>query len=70
MTRHEGNGSYIERGLYVFTAEEMRRWGSCCASGCRHCPYWPPHSGSHEPAPDGLDAARRHERMPPGAPRR
>ena len=70
MTLNEGKDYYIERGLYVFTAEYLRRRGFCCASGCRHCPYWPPHSGSLEPAPDGLDAAQRLGGAPPDSPRR
>ena len=59
MSLREGEDYYVERGLYVFTAAYLRRRGYCCASGCRHCPYWPPHSGSTELAPDELDAAQR-----------
>ncbi len=35
----EGIDYTIENGLYVFTAEYLRRRGNCCRSGCRHCPY-------------------------------
>jgi hypothetical protein len=35
----EGVDYYIENGLYVFTAEYLRKRGYCCESGCRHCPY-------------------------------
>jgi hypothetical protein len=28
-----------ETGLFVLTAAFLRDRGSCCASGCRHCPY-------------------------------
>ena len=28
-------------GLSVFTADFLARRGSCCDSGCRHCPYVP-----------------------------
>ena len=59
MSLREGEDYYVERGRYVFTAAYLRRRGYCCASGCRHCPYWPPHGGGTELAPDGLDAARR-----------
>jgi len=61
MTLREGEDCYVERGLYVFTATYLRRRGYCCASGCRHCPYWPPHSGARDFAPDGLDAAGRQD---------
>ena len=30
---------YIENGFYVFTAAFHLKRGSCCKSGCRHCPY-------------------------------
>ncbi len=30
---------YIENGLWVFTAWHHLKRGSCCKSGCRHCPY-------------------------------
>jgi hypothetical protein len=32
---------YIEDGKYVFTEEFHLERGSCCGSGCRHCPYFP-----------------------------
>ncbi|MGH9802373.1 MAG: DUF5522 domain-containing protein [Blastocatellia bacterium] len=32
---------YWEGGLMVFTAKFHLRRGSCCGSGCRHCPYEP-----------------------------
>jgi hypothetical protein len=28
-----------ETGLFVLTADTLRARGSCCESGCRHCPY-------------------------------
>jgi hypothetical protein len=57
-----GRDYYVEHGLLVFTAAYHRARGSCCRSGCRHCPYWPPHGGGTELAPDGLDAdARRRQ---------
>ena len=30
---------YLENGKYVFTEAYHRKRGSCCNSGCRHCPY-------------------------------
>ena len=64
MTLREGEDYYIENGLYVFTAAFLRKRGYCCASGCRHCPYWPPHEGGSQPAADGLDAAERQAPSP------
>lgn len=30
---------YYENGLIVFTAAYHLKRGSCCNSGCRHCPF-------------------------------
>jgi Family of unknown function (DUF5522) len=30
---------YYENGYLVFTAAYHLKRGSCCGSGCRHCPY-------------------------------
>jgi len=30
---------YMEGPTLVFTAQYHLRRGSCCGSGCRHCPY-------------------------------
>ena len=36
----EGIDYYIDPdGLYVFTAAYLLARGTCCQSGCRHCPY-------------------------------
>jgi hypothetical protein len=35
----EGEDYYVENGLYVFTANYLKRRGYCCDNGCRHCPY-------------------------------
>jgi len=32
---------YWEGSFMVFTAKFHLRRGSCCGSGCRHCPYEP-----------------------------
>jgi len=39
-----GDAGYLDpsiesRGLFVFTAAYLAGRGSCCDSGCRHCPY-------------------------------
>lgn len=30
---------YVENGYVVFTEAYHLKRGSCCGSGCRHCPY-------------------------------
>lgn len=35
----EGEDFYLEGAALVFTARYHLRRGSCCGSGCRHCPY-------------------------------
>jgi hypothetical protein len=34
---------YFENGMLVYTAACHLKRGSCCGSGCRHCPYEPRH---------------------------
>lgn len=48
----EGEDYYIdEQGRWVFTEKYHLKRGSCCKSGCRHCPY-----GFKKPAfPDDED---------------
>jgi hypothetical protein len=35
----QGEDFYLEDGRMVFTEAFLRRRGTCCESGCRHCPY-------------------------------
>jgi hypothetical protein len=35
---------YLEGGFVVFTAAHHLARGTCCGSGCRHCPFDPPHA--------------------------
>ncbi|MEZ4919461.1 MAG: DUF5522 domain-containing protein [Saprospiraceae bacterium] len=35
----EGEDYYWEGGYMVFTEKYHLKRGSCCGSGCRHCPY-------------------------------
>jgi hypothetical protein len=36
-----GEAGYVDptTGLFVFTAAFLADRGSCCDTGCRHCPY-------------------------------
>ena len=34
---------YFEGNKKVMKEEYHNKRGSCCGSGCRHCPYSPPH---------------------------
>jgi len=46
---------YFEGPYLVFTAAYHLKRGSCCNSGCRHCPYGL--ADADEPAVPGEDAA-------------
>jgi len=35
----EGRDYTVEAGRWVFTASYHLARGSCCQSGCRHCPW-------------------------------
>ncbi|WP_194776442.1 DUF5522 domain-containing protein [Pararhodonellum marinum] len=39
MEIQDGDYYMDANGLMVFTAQYHLRRGSCCGSGCRHCPY-------------------------------
>jgi hypothetical protein len=41
---------YFENGLMVFTEAYHLKRGSCCGSGCRHCPYG--NAPACEPTPE------------------
>jgi hypothetical protein len=46
-----GQPGYLDpdTGLFVLTAAWLSDRGTCCASGCRHCPYDPPPPGRTAP---------------------
>jgi len=52
----EGIDYYLEAGRCVFTAAYLLGRGSCCGSGCRHCPYH--HPATSENNPDGTLTAK------------
>jgi hypothetical protein len=35
----QGVDYYYEKGKMVLTEYYLRKRGTCCATGCRHCPY-------------------------------
>jgi hypothetical protein len=37
----ENEDYYLEEDRLVFTMRYHLKRGSCCGSGCRHCPYEP-----------------------------
>ena len=39
----EGMHYYLEGNKVVFTELFHKQHGSCCGSGCKHCPYDPKH---------------------------
>lgn len=39
----EGTHYYVEGGRVVFTEQYHLERGSCCGTGCRHCPFDPRH---------------------------
>jgi hypothetical protein len=39
----EGLHYYLEGNKVVFTELFHKQRGSCCGSGCKHCPYDPKH---------------------------
>ena len=41
--KFESKDFYWEGGNMVMTEEYHKKRGSCCGSGCKHCPFSPPH---------------------------
>jgi len=40
----QGVDYYLEKGQIIMTESYLEKKGSCCGSGCRHCPFWPQHT--------------------------
>jgi hypothetical protein len=40
----EGRDFYFEKGKIIMTESYLAQRGECCSSGCRHCPFDPPHT--------------------------
>lgn len=40
----QGKDYYLENGNVIMTEEYLKRRGTCCGSGCRHCVFWPMHT--------------------------
>lgn len=60
--RHEAGYIDPDSGLFVMTSWYLHETGSCCGSGCRHCPFSrveqqaaarPPHAGAWPWPPRG-----------------
>jgi hypothetical protein len=43
-----------EKGMKVMTEGYHIRRGSCCGSGCKHCPYSPPYQKTNTTLREGL----------------
>ena len=45
----QGVDYYLEKGQIIMTEQYLTKRGTCCGSGCRHCPFWPAYTkGSKE----------------------
>lgn len=55
-----GQPGYLDpaTGHFVFTAAEHWERGTCCASGCRHCPYAAGRRGDGERLPEARTEAQ------------
>jgi hypothetical protein len=70
------NDYYLEGDKLVFTRQYHLRRGSCCGSGCRHCPYQPRSTKgaqqvlpkNESPARSGLAPSRSDSPASPASP--
>ena len=54
MEFEKGKDYYLEDGRIIMTETYHKKRGKCCSSGCRHCPYWPPHIKGNDNLKDYL----------------
>jgi len=40
----EGKDYYLEKGKIIYTEHYLKKRGTCCGSGCRHCVFDPPYT--------------------------
>lgn len=40
----QGKDYYLENGSIIMTEAYLKKRGTCCGSGCRHCVYEPIHT--------------------------
>ena len=40
----QGKDYYLEKGVVVMTESYLKKIGTCCGGGCRHCPFEPNHT--------------------------
>jgi hypothetical protein len=40
----QGKDYYLEKGVVVMTESYLKKRGTCCGGGCRHCVYEPTHT--------------------------
>lgn len=57
--RDEEKDFYWEGDKIVFTRKYHLARGSCCGSGCRHCPYHPRWTKGSQTAAERQEAAPR-----------
>lgn len=39
----QGKDYYLDKGTIVLTESYLKKRGTCCGSGCRHCCFEPQH---------------------------
>lgn len=51
----KGVDYYLENGKIVYTEQYLKKRGTCCGSGCRHCVFEPPYSKGNKNLREDLD---------------
>ena len=52
---------YWENGEVIMTEQYHLERGSCCGSGCKHCPFWPPYQKMNSQLRDDIESYRDKE---------
>lgn len=50
-----GKDYYLEKGKIVYTEHYLLKRGTCCGSGCRHCPFDPLHTKGNKKIKENIN---------------
>jgi hypothetical protein len=51
----QGKDYYLEDGRIIMTERYLKRRGTCCGAGCRHCPFEPQHQKGNKKIKENRD---------------
>jgi len=55
FTFEEGVDYYLEKGKIIYTEKYLKKRGTCCGNGCRHCPFDPAHTKGNKNLKENIE---------------